>query len=759
MRLRRLRSMGPGELAGRGRQQVWKWIERGRAAAGLPLGAHRSLLRQLEAAVGRNPPHGRTGAKRAVEPGEALIEWLRTSVLHRISEGATCPIVRTTIARRDPASRARLLHAAGSILEGRFDLLGYLGLSFGDPVDWHRDPIHARRAPLRHWSAIDPLDADSVGDSKIVWELNRHQWMVHLGQAYRWTGDESYARAAARHLRDWIGANPPGMGINWSSSLELALRLIAWTWTLLLLGRSPSLTPRLCRETLGCLLAHATHIERYLSTYFSPNTHLLGEALGLFYAGALFPELHAGRRWQAIGARLLVEQSARQVLPDGVYFEQSTCYQRYAADIYLHFLALAARNGIAIPAELRQRVGRMVDFLLALRRPDGTIPAIGDHDGGRLLPFAGRKPDDFRDIFSTAAVLLGRREHAWAAGGLAPESLWLLGCPSIMAFDTLGSSPPPSASLTVFPKGGYAIMRSGWAGDAQHLVFDAGPFGCGLSNGHGHADLLSIQCSVGGQRYLVDPGTYCYTGDGAWRDALRGAAAHSCLIVDGRDLARPAGPFAWKGRPRARLRRWESTAALDIAEGEHDAYLDLPDPVTHRRRVVHVRARYWLVIDELRGEGEHRVELRFQFAAIPIAIDPHGWVRACGGAGGALLVRAFAETKLGVSLHVGEARPIQGWIAPDYGRRLPAPVLVYRARPALPARIVTLLMPANGHTTPPPAVSPIPGVGRGPRGLEIQTPEGLEVVHFHGPRTHLESIPSRDQPVRSHAPGEGADRR
>ena len=41
---------------------------------------------------------------------------------------------------------------------------------------------------------------------------------------------------------------------------------------------------------LASIVAHAAHVERYLSLYYSPNTHLTGEALGLFYAGAVFPE-------------------------------------------------------------------------------------------------------------------------------------------------------------------------------------------------------------------------------------------------------------------------------------------------------------------------------------------------------------------------------------------------------------------------------------------------------------------------------------
>ena len=135
---------------------------------------------------------------------------------------------------------------------------------------------------------------------------------------------------------------------------------------------------------------HAAHVERYLSYYFSPNTHLTGEALGLVYAGLLFPALPAARRWREQGFGVLVQQSGRQTRPDGVYFEQSTCYQRYTVETYLHFLLLAGRNGVAVPPTMGERVQRMVDVFLAVRRPDGSVPSIGDADGGMLMPLARR---------------------------------------------------------------------------------------------------------------------------------------------------------------------------------------------------------------------------------------------------------------------------------------------------------------------------------------------------------------------------------
>src|SRR5439155_25503326 len=147
----------------------------------------------------------------------------------------------------------------------------------------------------------------------------------------------------------------------------------------------------------------------------------------------------------------------------------------------------------------------------------------------------------------------------------------LLGTSGLSTFQALRLAPPVTDPSRLFREGGYCVMRSGWEDTAHQLIFDAGPLGCPLSGGHGHADLLSVQCAVFGEPCLVDPGTYSYSGDAAGRDFFRGTVAHSTVVVDGEPQARPAGPFQWRTRPLARLRQWRSTPEFDLADAEHAA--------------------------------------------------------------------------------------------------------------------------------------------------------------------------------------------
>lgn len=734
--LRRLLRMGIGEVADRSRQEASKWLER-KGMRSLPSPEPVDVVSE-----GTGPDLRVRGARfadgDAVSVSERLLDHFQASGPGRFFAGAADASTPALFARLAPEARDLAVASAESVRLGRFDLLGYRGLSFGDPVDWRLDPLSGRRSPLVHWSSIDPTDVPSVGDSKVVWELSRQQCLVTLGIAYRTTGDEGYAEAFAGLVQAWMRANPPGLGINWASSLEAALRIVSWCWALFLFRKSTHLTPDLFVDIRAGIGAHASHVERYLSRHSSPNTHLTGEALGLFYAGVLFPESGSAARWRALGQGILEEQIHLQVLADGVYFEQTTAYQRYTVEIYLHYLMLAARNGLHVSAAVGERVQRMLDVLLALRRPDGGMPAIGDADGGSLLPMVPRTPDDARGLFATAAGFFGRTDYAWAAEGMQPEALWFLGPTAVAMFETVGATPPKEASLA-FAEGGYVVMRSDWRRDAHHLVFDVGPLGCPLTGAHGHADLLSVQVSPFGEPCVVDPGTFTYSADPAFRDHFRGTSAHATVLVDGQGQAEPAGPFAWRQRPGAHLRRFLSTPEFDLADASHDAYRRLGDPVVHRRRVAFVKSPgYWVIADDLAGAEEHHIELRFPFAPLPVSATADGWVRAASSRGRGLFVRAFASRPLGVRIAQGSTSPIEGWVSPNYGQREPAPILVYSTTARLPLRILTLLLPVLDSAAAPPEVQPVLDQDGAPLGLVFE--DRNETIRFGADAFTIESL-------------------
>jgi hypothetical protein len=588
----------------------------------------------------------------------------------------------------------RLVAAADAVVDGRFDLLGHDALNFGSPIDWHLDPVSNKRAPRVHWSRIPYLNADLIGDHKVIWEINRHQHFFILGRAFQATGREVYAECFAAHLASWMDANPPKDGVNWASSLEVAYRAIAWLWALELFRESRVLTGDVVKRMLKYLYIHGRHLEQYLSTYFSPNTHLTGEALGLLYLGLLLPEFRRAKQWRRLGWQILERELPRQVHEDGVYFEQASYYHRYTVDIYLHALLLADRNGLAVPRAMRERLVLAAGYLADLTRADGSMPIVGDDDGGSLVVLEDRPFADVRSTLATASVVLDIPELAAVAGAATEEVLWLLGPVGLKEVDAnLGASPPAHTSI-LFATGGYAVLRDSWTADAKHALVDCGPLGA-LNCGHAHSDALSIELEAGGCPFFVDPGTYTYTESAADRDHFRHSAAHNTVTVDGQSSSVAAGPFSWASRADATAESWWTGGVVDRLVASHPGFHRLPDPVLHRRSVYFVRGEYWVVVDTILASGAHESTAHFH-AALGSHVTPvtetSAWLDAPCAAGWRRLFFAAAGD-------VDAFAWGEDWVSPSYGSRARAPYARVTSRGRGRRDLVTVLCPtAEGES-------------------------------------------------------------
>ena len=176
--------------------------------------------------------------------------------------------------------------------------------------------------------------------------MNRHSHFVTLGQAYWLTGDNRFAEGSVDQISAWINANPVGMGSIGRRVWRCRFERSSGFGRCICLSNSREFTPEFFARLLKSLIEHGRHIETYLSYYYSPNTHLTGEALGLFYLGLALPELNRAEGWRNLGLRILLDQAPKQVRPDGVFFEQSSYYHRYTADFYTHLFALTRANDI-----------------------------------------------------------------------------------------------------------------------------------------------------------------------------------------------------------------------------------------------------------------------------------------------------------------------------------------------------------------------------------------------------------------------------
>ena len=646
----------------------------------------------------------------SVRDAVATRRW--TDVHHRIAsrlqsrparfvlDPSTREQMRLAVLAHDPGAAGHAHARADRIASGEFDLLGYRALRFaraGHRIDWHFDPVYGRGAPRAFYTRVPYLDP-VIGDHKIIWELNRHQHWLALGRATWLTGDARYARAILAEMHDWLEANPPLVGINWASMLEVGFRVISWTWALHCLlavdgaelgtrdsglgtrhsapragdsgleapasglrtgNPDPNPDPWLVDMLVG-LARQLAHIEQNLSYYFSPNTHLTGEALALYVAGAALPELAGAERWMTTGRAILLDEIDRQILPDGGHAERSFHYQRYTLDFYLLALLTARRIGDdGATSRFADAAARLAEFTRVVADEEGRLPLIGDDDGGMLWPIAGRPCNDVRDSLAIAATALNRA--ALAPWGVPEEAIWVSGPDAVAACAPADDDAPLPVVSRAFEESGYVVLRNA---DGDHAVFDTGPHGF-HNAGHAHADALALTLTLGRRPLLIDPGTSTYTMDGALRDRLRSSASHNTVTVDGRSPSVPAGPFHWHSRTDGRLEAWRRNGAFDFAEGAHDGYALL----RHRRAIARIDDGSWFIADDIDGAGPHTAAAYWHFDPAWRLLAEPGRVRAVHSTGDAVwLLHDAPHAELLASDHDSGL----GWYAPVYGTLVPA---------------------------------------------------------------------------------------
>lgn len=593
----------------------------------------------------------------------------------------------------DVGAADRIVAEAEEIRAHRMRVLGYGPRDLGQPIDWHRDPITGRRWPQMRWPRTTTFDAMGF-DAKVVWEPSRHQHLLVLAGATALTGRSVYAEEIASQLGSWIEQNPTGVGIHWVESTEPAFRVLTWLWALPLVLEAPCFTPELCLCVLRSLVSQTRHIANHLSIYSSPNTHLLIEALALFIVGTVLPELDAAAKWRECGRQILAREIQTQVFEDGLYREASSYYHVYTVEFYLLASIVAERNGVSLAAEIRPRLERLLEALAWLVRPDGTLPNVGDADGGRTLRLGAPNLQRVSEVLLTGAILTERPELRAGLQATGEEAAWLWP-DALERLARLGPAAGPRGSRQ-FADGRLTLERRDVDGDERWALFDAGDLGM-LSGGHGHAGCLGLGLYARGRPLIVDRGTYVYNAAPAWRRYFRGTRAHSTVVIDGAEHAEPATDnFKWNTRYRSTLVRHAVVPAYALATAEHDAYRRLTAPVHHRRTLLSVGGEYWVCVDTFTGEGSHRADFRMHLApGLEVERAGGSWFAAPADGDAGLLVTPVGFENGRSRVAIGEMDPIEGWHSDDYGDRRPAPTLLTTDQLSVPAVRAFVLVPCG----------------------------------------------------------------
>jgi len=528
-------------------------------------------------------------------------------------------------ANRYPALRQRIAEECGQLLSGNVLFLNHRwpegtlkNLRSTDPDLFLRDPITGRRWPNVDAYCFDvPYRHNSdTGDVKYIWEINRLQFLQVAAAEARLTKNPILANGILELILVWMDVNPPFLGINWCSGIELALRIVTIVIILSFLGEVGEREKRVRLRTL--LHAHAFWLGRYPSLYSSANNHLISEALGLFLVGTLVPDLPHAQEMAAHGRTVFEDEIRKQILDDGVGVEQSVTYTAFTIEMCVLAGLIGELTGCSFSAEYKKRLAAGAEFMCWLLDESGHAPAIGDNDEGRVVALSPNSEPQY--VASVAAAVGGfLNQPRFMIPRRTPELRDAIFCALEMA------PPPVRTGMRIFKSGGYTVVRKSHAGQQTLLVFDHGPIGYLSIAAHGHADALSIWLHVGDVPVFIDAGTYLYHAERTHRDFFRSTSAHNTMTVEGESGNIPTGPFQWLRKGDARLLSHKDDADWYV-EGQYDGYKTRFN-VVHCRRVTRT-AHGFEIADRLIGRGSTQsVSIRFLLAPDLAALqDGDDWI-------------------------------------------------------------------------------------------------------------------------------------
>lgn len=437
--------------------------------------------------------------------------------------------------------------------------------------------------------------------------------------------DDLNARAAGTRVEwhqalivRWLLENPPASGNGWEP-YPTSLRVVNWVkW--LLAGNVP------LPGMLHSLALQSGWLSKRLEWHLLGN-HLFANAKALVFSGLLFEGPQAAA-WLATGLKIITRELPEQVLADGGNFERSPMYHAIFLEDVLDLVNVAMHWPGMVPdaqvASWRETAERMLAWLEGMTHPDGEISLFNDA------------------AFGIAPTLAQLRDYAGRLGVHARTNSTL-----------------QRRNITHFRDSGYIRIDT----SAAMALLDVAPVGPDYLPGHAHADTLSFELSVHGQRVVVNGGTSRY-GLGPERLRERGTAAHSTVQVVGQDSSEVWGGFRVARRAYPfDLQLQDEAGVLQVA-CSHDGYTRLPGAPVHRRTWV-LNVGSLQVSDTVRG-GMHTALARY-------ILHPDVTVTPVGSNSWQLTLAGGQNLRVVVSAGLGRIEPAS--FAPEFGIILPTQCL------------------------------------------------------------------------------------
>ncbi|SHJ60898.1 alginate lyase family protein [Pseudozobellia thermophila] len=561
-----------------------------------------------------------------------------------------------------------------------YSIFGH-GLNYRKSIDWHRDLTTRKEFPRKFSFDIDTRSGKN-GNVKVVWEVNRLQYLLHICLKYQQSKEKKYLDLFVRHIEEWKEANPYLNGVNWYSNIEVNIRIINWVfcWEMIEaneLMASDSEFKKFVETTwLPLIELHARHAYRYESKYSSSNNHLIAEASGLFIAGCYWSFKDSDRHIKK-GQAILEEEIVKQHSANGINKEEASEYIQFITDFFLIAFLIGERSGHGFSEAYRQTLQSIFDYIYHLMDMGGNVPYYGDDDDGKVisLPTDETHFNNFRSLLTSAAIVFNDPKFKAKGRVFDLKNQVLFGEEGQGVFDSLALPEKTEPETRLYKNEGHFLIKKG--GDARevYLHVDIAPLGYLSIAAHGHADALSFFLNIDGKPYIVDPGTYTYHSFPEWRAYFKGTLAHNTIRVDGLDQSVNGGPCLWLNHYQAEVLEIKDSPEEIVLKGSHNGYDQ--QGVKHTRTYIFDKKNDSItIIDDLKVANDETHVYEYPLHLHPdVTVQQEAPDRFTIAHPGERTVSILLDERLKTEVLRGSESPLLGWFSPSFLQKQPTSVI------------------------------------------------------------------------------------
>lgn len=444
-------------------------------------------------------------------------------------------------------------------------------------------------------------------DQEYMYQMTRFSSWINMAIEYDITNDEIYAYDAIRIMEDFIkdmggwapGGKPSARG-GYPRSLDAAIRLTSWMYTIDYFADSESMTA----ESNAAILKHIWDMANSLV-----HEHAAGgnwrqqEHTNLLRASLYFPEFtDANEVWFEQATDVLEGLIYENFFEDGSYMESTAGYNTGAFGLLTAYKRIMEEEGQPVSDEYDELLHRAAYYTALLYNPDGSNLQYGDE------------------------MISPKPSHRY------PYIYEWYGDEEFQYIDTHGEEGvEPSWTSRMWPDSRLTIMRSDWTTDSLQLFTNVR----GGGDGHGHADDGHVTVYAHGRTLLNDAGIFTYTSTDQYRRWGTSTRAHNTVEIN--DTSQRTG---WG---KGTIHDWSTGSGFDFLSQSTRGTLGYD----HQRTITFIKPDFWIVSDlmtpdDMEKENSYK-QLWHMLPGAGLTVDEDNQVIRSNYAEGANIIVASAD--------------------------------------------------------------------------------------------------------------------